>query len=117
MGNDSERINQFKEELDKTFKLWPRDVMERIENEEDRNFLSSMMTDRKWSMDTVDKKLSITEEKVRKRRLCEMERLEKSRVDTEISSTSCVLSDCESSSEDESVNETSENSDSKKKVA
>ena len=57
------KINDFKERLKKTLKLWPRNALDRMKNEEDKKFLQSMMTDRVASMGQVDKVLSTTEDK------------------------------------------------------
>ena len=96
------RINDFKERLDKTLKLWPRNALDRIKNEEDKQFLQSMMTDRVASMGQVDKVLSTTEDKVAKRKGAELARLQikKERVDIDrerkVSSESLLI-ECQSS--------------------
>ena len=45
-------------------KFWTQDVMKRINNREDKDFLISMMGDRISSLGPVDKVLSRTEKKV-----------------------------------------------------
>jgi len=79
------RINDFKERLEKTSKLWPRNALDRMKIEKDKKFLQSMMTDRVASMGQVDKVLSTTEDKVAKRKEAELVRLEmeKKRIDRE----------------------------------
>ena len=39
----------------KTMKFWPRNALKTMENEEDKQFLLSMMGDRKCTMGGVDK--------------------------------------------------------------
>ena len=86
-NNDTKkkRINDFKDKLEKTLKLWPRNAFDKMKNKEDKQFLQSMMSDRVASMGQVDKVLSKTEDKVAKRKYAEQERLEieKKRVNSE----------------------------------
>ena len=49
-------------------KFWPRDAIERIQNEEDQLFLQSMMGDRTATLGPVDNVLATTENKVLKGR-------------------------------------------------
>ena len=71
------KICSFKEELLTTMKFWPRNVLDRISNEEDRQFLISMMGDRKACMGEVDNIPSSTEKKVAKRKQAEEQWREK----------------------------------------
>ena len=71
------RIEAYKNALQKTFKVWPRNALEKIEKEEDRKFLISMNTDRKASMLGTDESLSKSELKDEKRRDEEMRRIDK----------------------------------------
>ena len=48
-------VKSFEDDLDKTFKVWPRDAEQRIAHEEDKQFLISMKGDRKASFDGLDK--------------------------------------------------------------
>jgi len=50
-------INLFKDKLKTTMKFWPRNILERINIEEDKQFLISLMTNRKASMGALDTKL------------------------------------------------------------
>ena len=72
----SEKINGFKEKLDRTMKFWPRDAIERIQNEEDK-FLQSMMGDGTTTFGPVDDVLATTEKKVLRRRHSEEEQRKK----------------------------------------
>ena len=51
----NEKMCIFKEDLSKTFKAWPRDCMQRINNNEDKDFFQSILTDREASMIGIDK--------------------------------------------------------------
>ena len=66
--NYQTKVKEFKAKLDSTMKFWPRNVFQKITNEEDRAFLHSMMTDRIATMGSVDQALSTTEKKVRLRK-------------------------------------------------
>lgn len=68
MPKEKARILEFKDKLEKTMKFWPRNAMERITLEEDRQFLLSMINDREASMGTVDGVLSKSERKITERR-------------------------------------------------
>ena len=67
-GKQNERLEEFRRRLQTTMKFWPRNAMEKIDNEEDKKFLLSMINDRKATMAGIDKKLSLTEENVMKRK-------------------------------------------------
>ena len=58
-------------------KFWPRDAIERIQNEEDKFFLQSMMGDRTATLGLVDNVLATTEKKVLRRRHREEEQRKK----------------------------------------
>ena len=73
----SEKINGFKEKLDRTMKFWPRDAIERIQNEEDKLFLQSKMGDRTATPGPVDNVLATTENKVLRGRHREEEQRKK----------------------------------------
>ena len=64
----------FQENLDKTFKMWPRNVIDRITNENYKLFFQSMITDRKWSMGGKDQPLSKQEAQVLERKIEEKRR-------------------------------------------
>ena len=66
-GKRYERINKFKEDLNKTFVFWPRNVLEKISIEEDREFLINMMGPRTVTVGREDKKFAMTQEKKQKR--------------------------------------------------
>ena len=70
----SEKINGFKEKVDRTMKFWPRDAIERIQNEEDNQ---SMMGHRTATLGPVDNVLANTEKKVLMRRHREKEQKKK----------------------------------------
>ena len=57
--------------------MWPRDAFDRIDNEEDRQFLQSMATDRKASMVGTDESLSKIEQKRHQRKMEEGRRQQK----------------------------------------
>ena len=40
------KINTFKDVLNLTMKFWPKNVMDLVDNDDDKRFLESMMTDR-----------------------------------------------------------------------
>ena len=65
-----------KEELNKTFKLWPRNVLDRIDNDEDKAFFQSMITDRKWSMAGKDQPLAKQEAQALERKIADEKRRE-----------------------------------------
>ena len=73
----SEKINGFKEKLDRTMKFWPRDAIERLQNEEDKLFLQSMMSDRRATLGPVVNVLATTEKKVLRTRHREEEQRKK----------------------------------------
>ena len=73
----SEKTNGFKEKLDCIMKFWPRDAIERIQNEEDKLFLQSMKGDRTAILGPVDNVLATTEKKVLRRRHSEEEQRKK----------------------------------------
>ena len=101
-GKSKQRIDNFKASLGKTMKFWPRNVMAKFKNEEDKKFLESMINDRTATMGRVDKKLSDTEKKVQKRREEEFKRMEK-RVRIENAECSVVHLDNNSSSEEKAI--------------
>ena len=72
-----EKFSSFKDKLNRTMKFWPRNVLEKITNEEDKEFLVSMMTDRKATMGSVDSVLHSTEKKRLERKKAEEMRVEK----------------------------------------
>ena len=54
-GKPKERIDEFKLRIkEKTMKFWPRNVLQMMDNELDKAFLQSMMSDRKASMSGKD---------------------------------------------------------------
>ena len=73
----NEKMRIFKEDLSKTFKAWPRDCMQQIDNSEDKDFFQSMLTDREASMIGIDKTLSTLESNKRKRKMVHEKRIEK----------------------------------------
>lgn len=73
-GKQLEKIMTFKNQMHETMKLWPRDALSRIKNEEDRAFLMSMQSDRKATMSGVDKNLAEMEQRREKRELEEENR-------------------------------------------
>ena len=73
----SDKTNGFKEKLDRTIKFWPRDAFERIQDEEDKLFLQSMMGDRTATLGPVENVLATTEKKVLIRRHREEEQRKK----------------------------------------
>ena len=58
-------------------KFWPRDAIERIQDEEDKLFLQSMMGDRTATLGPVDNVLDTTENKVLRGRHREEEQRKK----------------------------------------
>ena len=62
-GKAAQNISGFIDDMSKTMKFWPRNVLDTMENEEDKQFIISMMEDRKFTMVGVDK---ITARKERK---------------------------------------------------
>ena len=79
-SKQQQRIVVFKEKLEKTMKFWPRDALDRIPIEEDRQFLISMMGHRGAAMAGTDELLHSTEQKVHQRKESEEERLRKEQV-------------------------------------
>ena len=63
-----ERVNSFMAKLDRTMRLWTLDAIERMQNEENKLFLQSMMADRVATLGPVDNVLAITEKKIQGRR-------------------------------------------------
>ena len=61
---NTQKIIGFKNKLTKTMMFWPRDVLEKLVDAEDKQFLISMMTDRTASIGSVDLKHSLVEEKL-----------------------------------------------------
>ena len=54
-GKPKERIDEFKLRIEeKTMKFWPRNVLQMMDNEINKAFLQSMMSDRKASMSGKD---------------------------------------------------------------
>ena len=76
-GKQHDKITEFRNNINKTMKFWPRDALSRISNDEDRNFLLSMMSDRKATMDGIDKSLFQKEQRIEKRHQEEQRRREK----------------------------------------
>ena len=95
-----QKIEEFKQYLEKTFKVWPRDAFDRIDNEEDRQFLQSMATDRKASMVGTDESLSKIEQKRHQRKMEEERRQQKH---SNLSSSKLI--ELESSQDEESEEE------------
>ena len=95
----SKHIQNFKDKLKKTMKLWPSDAMQKISNDEDKKFLHSMMTDRVATMGGVDEKLTATEKKVAKRKEAQLKR-EISEEDRKKQSTSRTIEHTSESEED-----------------
>ena len=58
-------------------KFWPRDAIERIQNEEDKLFLQPMMGDRTATLGPIDNVLATTENKVLRGRHWEEEQRKK----------------------------------------
>ena len=73
----SEKMIGFKEKLDRTMTFWSRDAIDRIQNEEDKLFLQSMMGDRTATLGPVDNMLATTKKKVLRRRHREEEQRKK----------------------------------------
>ena len=105
-GKEDKRINSFKEELEQTFKLWPRHAMQQIKNKEDRLFLESMMSDRKMSMAGVDKKLTTTEKNAEEALASEMQRRQKAQQYKEVASATCQLADSDDNNSDNDKGDT-----------
>ena len=76
-GKPKDRITCFVNDLETTFKFWPRDVFERIDNEEDKFFLINMINERTATMLGLDQNLAVTEDKIAKRLEAENRRPEK----------------------------------------
>ena len=72
-------VTKFREDLDKTFKAWPRNVREKMEIQEDIDFLISMEGDRKASIAGLYEKEDIfqKEKKEKEERKKEREEEEK----------------------------------------
>ena len=73
----SQKINGFKEKLDRTMNFWAREAIERIQNKKDKLFLQSMMGYRTATLRPVDNVLATTEKKVLRRRHREEEQRKK----------------------------------------
>ena len=78
-GTPLERIQEFNIKMPETMKFWPRDAMDKIENEEDKQFLLSIQNDRKASMSGVDKVLHQKEMRKEKKEQEALRRAEKER--------------------------------------
>ena len=76
-GAPKKKIDNFKADLETTFKFWPRDALDRISNESDRSFLIKMMHDRDACMVGCDKHLAVSEKKVAMREEQERKRVTK----------------------------------------
>ena len=74
------KVEIFKSKLSMTMKFWPRDVFEKMSNDEDKLFLESMMSDRIATMGSVDAKLSLSEKKIAQRKLEEQKRENKEKI-------------------------------------
>lgn len=74
---NKQKINSFKEKLKTTMKFWPRNSLEKIKIEEDKQFLISMMTDRKATMGSIDTKLKSKKKNIWKRKEAEQSRVDK----------------------------------------
>ena len=61
---NTQKIIGFKNKLTKTMRFWPRDVLDKLVDAEDKQFLISMMTCRTASIGSVDLKRSLVEEKL-----------------------------------------------------
>ena len=70
-------VTKFREDLDKTFKAWPRNVREKMEIQEDIDFLISMEGDRKASIAGLYKKEDIFEKEKKEKEERKKEREEK----------------------------------------
>ena len=74
-GKSSEKIKKFKEDIGNTFAFWPRNALELITIEEDRQFLINMMGPRSASFGGSDKKFATTQHKVAERKASKEERI------------------------------------------
>ena len=106
-----QRIEDYKNDLQKTFKVWPRNALEKISIEEDRQFLISMDTDRVATMTlTTDDTLFRKESSYKKRKDAEQKRIadEKTRCETAetvcVTETECVEDEDEEDDDPEYVN-------------
>ena len=100
-GTPLERIQEFKIKMPETMKFWPRDAMDKIENEEDKQFLLSMQNDRKASMSGVDKVLHQKEMRKEKREQEALRRAEKERQCKDNEKTCTQVTETESDESDE----------------
>lgn len=73
-GSSKYKIEKFKNDLNNTMKLWPKNVDDNIEFDEDRVFLRDMQSDRKFTMGGVDKNLSKTEKQIAHRQIAQLKR-------------------------------------------
>ena len=78
------RLNNVEEDLKKTFVLWPKNVLELVTIQEDRDFIIAMQTDRQASFGNHDK---VLKGKVQ-RRICREEKQEQLR-EAELKRKSC----------------------------
>ena len=59
---NNRKIKEFKDQLGTTFPFWPKNVFDQIHEEEDKNFLQSMMTDRQVVISGVGKEITPIDE-------------------------------------------------------
>lgn len=83
-----EALKKHEVELSQTFRLWPPNPEKLIKNAEDRQFLHSMMTDRKATFGCFDKVLDAQTKRKEARTLSETKRREKVQLEMEQASTS-----------------------------
>ena len=86
-----QKIEDYKNGLQKTFKVWPRNALDKMSIEEDRQFLISMDTDRiATMMVTTDETLFMKESKYEKRKDEEQKRIADEKTRCETAETVCV---------------------------
>ena len=61
---NTQKIIEFKNKLTKTMRFWPRYVLDKLVDAEDKHFLINMMADRTASIGSVELKRSLVEEKL-----------------------------------------------------
>ena len=61
---NTQKVIRFKDKLTKTMRFWSQDVLDKLVDAEDKQFLINTMNDRKVSMCLVDLKCSLKEKKV-----------------------------------------------------
>jgi hypothetical protein len=95
-----EKVNNYEKELSKTFPLWSPNAEIIIKNQEDKDFLNSMKTDRKAAIAGLDIITLAKQKKSAERVLTAEKRQEKAVIDSQ-SQFSKIILDQNSSSEDE----------------